>query len=112
MLWIIISGVYNFTDSFEQKNVHKVLEFTLPKDISSKLINTNGEANKTGTICYFPALTYENVTYTTFNCQSYLSRSALGDEYDTFTITFTGLSDLTKEGGLTGFHLKMPLLLI
>lgn len=112
MLWILISGVYNFTDSYEQKNVHKVLQFTLPKDISVKLLTTNGSATDKGTICYFPALTYENVTYTTFNCQSYLSRSEIGDSYDTYTITFTGLSELTKDGGLTGFHLRMPLLLI
>lgn len=112
MLWIIINGVYNFTDSYEQKNVHKVLQFTLPKEISVKLLTTNGSTTDKGTICYFPALTYENVTYTTFNCQSYLSRSEIGESYDTYTITFTGLSELSKDGGLTGFHLRMPLLLI
>lgn len=111
ILWIIDSGVYNFTANFAAANNRTVLEFSLPKDLSSKLPNVNGVYGTTGTIGYFPALAYENVTYTTFNCQSYLKRSAVGDDKDTFQLVYTGLSAISG-GGLCGFHLKMPLILV
>lgn len=110
-LWIIDSGVYNFTDSFKTTNNRTVLEFDLPKEISDKLYNTNGAYGTTGTISYYPALAYENVTYSTFNCQSYLKRSAVGEDKDTFQLVYTGLSAVSG-GGLCGFHLKMQIPLI
>ena len=110
ILWIIDSGVYNFTDNFTTKNNRTVLQFTLPKELSNRLCNTNGVFGTTGTIGYFPALAYENITYTTFNCQSYVKRSSLGEEYDTFQLVYTGLNSITG-GGLCGFHSKMPLIL-
>lgn len=111
ILWVIDSGVYNFTANFTQANNRTVLQFDLPKWLSNKLPNVNGVYGGTGTIGYFPALAYENVTYTTFNCQSYLKRSAIGDDYDTFQLVYTGLSAVSG-GGLCGFHSKMPLLLV
>ena len=51
------------------------------------------------------------MTYTTFNCQSYLKRYAIGEDADTFQLVYTGLSAVNG-GGLCGFHSKMPLLLI
>ena len=111
ILWLIESGVYNFTSSFTAKNNRTVLQFDLPKSLSNKIHNTNGAYGTTGTICYFPALAYENVTYTTFNCQSYLKRSAIGDQYDTFQLVYTGLSSISG-GGLCGFHSKMPIILV
>ena len=111
ILWIIDSGVYNFTSSFAAAKNRTVLQFELPKALSNKLSNVNGVYGGTGTIGYFPALAYENVTYTTFNCQSYLKRSAIGTESDTYQLVYTGLSAVSG-GGLCGFHLKMPLILI
>ena len=111
VLWIIDSGVYNFTDNFSTAKNRTVLQINLPKELSNKLCNVNGAYGSTGTIGYFPALAYENVNYTTFNCQSYLKRSAIGETYDTFQLVYTGLSDISA-GGLCGFHLKMPLMLI
>lgn len=111
ILWIIDSGVYNFTSSFTAAKNRTVLQFELPKTLSNKLPNVNGVYGGTGTIGYFPALAYENVTYTTFNCQSYLKRSAIGTESDTYQLVYTGLSAVSG-GGLCGFHLKMPLILI
>lgn len=111
ILWIIDSGVYNFTSSFATAKNRTVLQFELPKALSNKLPNVNGVYGGTGTIGYFPALAYENVTYTTFNCQSYLKRSAMGTESDTYQLVYTGLSAVNG-GGLCGFHLKMPLILI
>lgn len=111
ILWIIDSGVYNFTSSFAAAKNRTVLQFELPKVLSNKLPNVNGVYGGTGTIGYFPALAYENVTYTTFNCQSYLKRSAIGTESDTYQLVYTGLSAVSG-GGLCGFHLKMPLILI
>jgi hypothetical protein len=110
-LWVIDSGVYNFTDSFKTSKNRTVLQFTLPKSISDKLPNTNGVYGGTGTISYFPALAYENVTYTTFNCQSYLKRSKIGETEDTFQVVYTGLNAISG-GGLCGFHLRMQLLLV
>ena len=110
-LWIIDSGVYNFTDKFKTTNNRTVLEFTLPKSISNKLPNTNGVYGTTGTISYYPALAYENAKYTTFNCQSYLKRSKIGETEDTFQVVYTGLNSIT-DGGLCGFHLRMQLLLV
>ena len=111
ILWIIDSGVYNFTSSFAAAKNRTVLQFELPKALSNRLPNVNGVYGGTGTIGYFPALAYENVTYTTFNCQSYLKRSAIGTESDTYQLVYTGLSAVNG-GGLCGFHLKMPLILI
>lgn len=111
ILWIIDSGVYNFTDSFTASKNRTVLQFDLPKAISNKIHNVNGAYGGTGTIGYSPALAYENVTYTTFNCQSYLKRSAVGDTVDTYQLVYTGL-DAVNGGGLCGFHLKMPIMLI
>ena len=111
VLWLCDSGVYNFTDSFATAKNRTVHQFNLPKALSNKLPNVNGVYGGTGTIGYFPALAYENVTYTTFNCQSYLKRSAIGEEYDTYQVVYTGLSAVSG-GGLCGFHLKMPLILI
>ena len=111
VLWLIDSGVYNFTDAFKTTNNRTVLQFDLPKALSDKIHNVNGVYGTTGTIGYFPALAYENVTYTTFNCQSYLKRSAIGSEYDTFQLVYTGLNSVNG-GGLCGFHLKMPILLV
>lgn len=110
-LWIIDSGVYNFTDSFKTSKNRTVLEFTLPKSISNRLSNTNGAFGTTGTISYYPALAYENVTYTTFNCQSYLKRSKIGEMEDTFQVVYTGLASING-GGMCGFHLRMQLLLV
>ena len=110
MIWVIDSGVYNFTSSFKAANNRTVLEFDLPKELSNRIHNVNGAFGTTGTISYFPALAYENVTYTTFNCQSYLKRSKIGEEFDTFQMVYTGLSAVTG-GGLTGFHLKLPVFL-
>ena len=110
ILWIIDNGVYNFTDNFTTKNSRTVLQFTLPKELSNRLCNTNGVFGTTGTIGYFPALAYENVTYTTFNCQSYLKRSTIGETEDTFQLVYTGLN-IINGGGLCGFHSKMPLIL-
>lgn len=111
ILWIIDSGVYNFTSGFATAKNRTVLEFDLPKELSNKIHNVNGVYGTTGTISYFPALAYENVTYTTFNCQSYLKRSVIGEDYDTFQLVYTGLSAVSG-GGLCGFHLKMPMFLI
>ena len=111
ILWLCDSGVYNFTDSFATAKNRTVHQFNLPKALSNKLPNVNGVYGGTGTIGYFPALAYENVTYTTFNCQSYLKRSAIGEEYDTYQLVYTGLSAVSG-GELCGFHLKMPLILI
>ena len=111
ILWIIDSGVYNFTSSFTAAKNRTVFQFNLPKALSNKLPNVNGVYGGTGTISYFPALAYENVTYTTFNCQCYLKRSAIGTESDTYQLVYTGLSAVNG-GGLCGFHLKMPLILI
>ena len=111
ILWVVDSGVYNFTSNFKTANNRTVLQFTLPKELSDRLHNVNGVYGGTGTIGYFPALAYENVTYTTFNCQSYLKRSAIGEEADTFQLVYTGLSAVSG-GGLCGFHLKMPLILV
>ena len=111
ILWLIDSGVYNFTSSFSATKNRTVLEFTLPKALSNKIHNVNGVYGGTGTIGYFPALAYENVTYTTFNCQSYLKRSVIGEDADTFQLVYTGL-DAVNGGGLCGFHLKMPILLV
>lgn len=111
ILWVIDSGVYNFTADFEQTNNRTVLQFDLPKWLSNKIPNVNGVYGGTGTIGYFPALAYENVTYTTFNCQSYLKRYAVGTDADTFQLVYTGLNAVSG-GGLCGFHLKMPILLI
>lgn len=111
MLWVIDSGVYNFTDSFKTAKNRTVLQFDLPKEISDKIHNVNGAYGATGTISYFPALAYENVTYTTFNCQSYLKRSKIGEEFDTFQMVYTGLSAVSG-GGLCGFHLKLPVFLV
>lgn len=111
ILWVIDSGVYNFTANFTATKNRTVLEFDLPKDLSNRLHNVNGVYGSTGTIGYFPALAYENVTYTTFNCQSYLKRSAMGVDADTFQLVYTGLDAVTG-GGLCGFHLKMPLILV
>ena len=111
VLWLIDSGVYNFTSSFAAAKNRTVLQFDLPKALSNKLPNVNGVYGGTGTIAYFPALAYENVTYTTFNCQAYLKRSAIGEECDTYQLVYTGLSAITG-GGLCGFHIKMPLILM
>lgn len=111
ILWIMDSGVYNFTSSFKQANNRTVLEFDLPKSISEKMPNVNGVYGTTGTVSYFPALAYENVTYTTFNCQSYIKRTKVGEEYDTFQLVYTGCSVISG-GGLCGFHLRMPILLV
>ena len=111
ILWLIDSGVYNFTSSFAAAKNRTVLQFDLPKALSNKLPNVNGVYGGTGTIAYFPALAYENVTYTTFNCQAYLKRSAIGEECDTYQLVYTGLSAITG-GGLCGFHIRMPLILM
>lgn len=111
VLWLIDSGVYNFTSSFAAAKNRTVLQFDLPKALSNKLPNVNGVYGGTGTIAYFPALAYENVTYTTFNCQAYLKRSAIGEECDTYQLVYTGLSAITG-GGLCGFHIRMPLILM
>ncbi len=111
ILWLIDSGVYNFTSSFAAAKNRTVLQFDLPKALSNKLPNVNGVYGGTGTIAYFPALAYENVSYTTFNCQAYLKRSAIGEEYDTYQLVYTGLSAITG-GGLCGFHIRMPLILM
>ena len=111
IIWVIDSGVYNFTDSFSAKSSRTVFEFTLPKEISNCIHNTNGAYGTTGTICYFPALAYENVNYSTFNCQSYLKRSAIGETYDTFQMVYTGVSSISG-GGLCGFHSKMPVIMV
>lgn len=111
VLWVIDSGVYNFTSTFTAKNNRTILEFDLPKELSNKIYNANGVYGTTGTVGYFPALAYENETYTTFNCQSYLKRSAIGEDKDTYQLVYTGVSTV-KGGGLCGFHLKMPLLLV
>lgn len=111
IIWVIDSGVYNFTDSFSAKNSRTVLEFTLPKSISNCIHNANGVYGTTGTISYFPALAYENVNYSTFNCQSYLKRSAIGETYDTFQMVYTGVNAISG-GGLCGFHSKMPVIMV
>ena len=111
IIWLIDSGVYNFTSSFAAAKNRTVLQFDLPKALSNKLPNVNGVYGGTGTIAYFPALAYENVTYTTFNCQAYLKRSAIGEEYDTYQLVYSGLSAITG-GGLCGFHIRMPLILM
>jgi hypothetical protein len=111
LLWIIDSGVYNFTSEFTATKNRTVLEFDLPKDIANKIHNTNGVYGSTGTIAYFPALAYENTTYTSFNCQSYLKRSKVGTDSDTFQLVYTGVAACSG-GGLCGFHLKMPMFLI
>ena len=111
ILWLIDSGVYNFTSSFAAAKNRTVLQFDLPKALSNKLPNVNGVYGGTGTIAYFPALAYENVSYTTFNCQAYLKRSAIGEEYDTYQLVYSGLSAITG-GGLCGFHIRMPLILM
>lgn len=111
ILWLIESGVYNFTSDFTAKNSRTVLQFQLPKALSNQIHNTNGAYGTTGTICYFPALAYENVTYSTFNCQSYLRRSAIGDEFDTFQLVYTGVNSING-GGLCGFHSKMPIIMV
>ena len=111
MLWLQDSGVYNFTDAFETANNRTVLQFTLPKKLSDRIPNVNGVYGTTGTVMYFPALAYENVTYTTFNCQSYIKRSAIGDTEDTYQVVYTGCSAISG-GGLCGFHLRMPILMV
>lgn len=111
IIWVIDSGVYNFTDSFSAKNSRTVFEFTLPKSISNCIHNANGVYGTTGTISYFPALAYENVNYSTFNCQSYLKRSAIGETYDTFQMVYTGVNAISG-GGLCGFHSKMPVIMV
>ena len=111
IVWVIDSGVYNFTDSFSAKSSRTVFEFTLPKSISNCIHNTNGVYGTTGTISYFPALAYENVNYSTFNCQSYLKRSAIGETYDTFQMVYTGVNSISG-GGLCGFHSKMPVIMV
>ena len=111
VLWFRDSGVYNFTESFTAAKNRTVLEFDLPKTISDKIPNANGAYGTTGTIMYFPALAYENVTYTTFNCQSYIKRSAIGTDYDTYQIVYTGIESVSG-GGLCGFHLTVPILLV
>lgn len=111
IIWVIDSGVYNFTDSFSAKSSRTVFEFTLPKSISNCIHNTNGVYGTTGTISYFPALAYENVNYSTFNCQSYLKRSAIGETYDTFQMVYTGVNAISG-GGLCGFHSKMPVIMV
>lgn len=111
IIWVIDSGVYNFTDSFSAKSSRTVFEFTLPKSISNCIHNTNGVYGTTGTISYFPALAYENVNYSTFNCQSYLKRSAIGEIYDTFQMVYTGVNAISG-GGLCGFHSKMPIIMV
>lgn len=111
ILWLQDSGVYNFTDAFEAANNRTVLQFTLPKKLSDRIPNVNGVYGTTGTVMYFPALAYENVTYTTFNCQSYIKRSAIGDTEDTYQVVYTGCSAISG-GGLCGFHLRMPILLV
>ena len=110
MLWVIDSGVYNFTDAFKTAKNRTVLQFEIPKDLSNRICNVNGVFGGTGTISYFPALAYENVTYTTFNCQSYVKRSGIGEEADTYQLVYTGLSAVSG-GGLCGFHLKLPIFL-
>ena len=110
ILYIIDSGVYNFTTNFNTAKNRTVLQFDLPKALSAKIPNVNGVYGTTGTIAYFPALAYENVTYTTFNCQSYLKRSAIGTDVDTYQLVYTGLSAVSG-GGLCGFHLKMPIII-
>lgn len=111
ILWIIDNGVYNLNDNFKTKSSRTVLEFQLPKEISNCIHNVNGAYGSTGTICYFPALAYENLTYSTFNCQSYLKRSAIGEDYDTYQVVYTGLGAISG-GGLCGFHLKMPVIMV
>ena len=111
ILWVIDSGVYNITDSFKTQNNHTCFEFKLPKELSDLIPNVNGAYGATGTIGYFPALAYENTTYTTFNCQSYLKRSAIGENEDTFQMVYTGLGAVKAGSGLCGFHLRMPVLL-
>jgi hypothetical protein len=111
-LWIVDSGVYNITADFKTTANHTVYEFTLPKELSNLIPNVNGAYGTTGTLGYFPALAYENTTYTTFNCQSYLKRSAIGATEDTFQIVYTGLSAIKAGSGLCGFHLRMPVLLV
>ena len=112
LLWIIDSGVYNIIDGFATTANHTVYQFNLPKEISNLLPNVNGVYGTTGTISYFPALAYENTTYTTFNCQSYLKRSAIGETEDTFQVVYTGLTAIKAGSGLCGFHLRMPILLV
>lgn len=112
ILWIVDSGVYNITDDFKTAANHTVYEFTLPKEISNLIPNVNGAYGATGTLGYFPALAYENTTYTTFNCQSYLKRSAVGETEDIFQIVYTGLNAIKAGSGLCGFHLRMPVLLV
>lgn len=112
ILWVVDSGVYNITDDFKTAANHTVYEFTLPKEISNLIPNVNGAYGTTGTLGYFPALAYENTTYTTFNCQSYLKRSAVGETEDTFQIVYTGLNAIKAGSGLCGFHLRMPVLLV
>lgn len=110
-LWVLDSGVYNFTSSFATSNSRTVWEFKLPKTISNKIPNTSGVYGGTGTVSYFPALAYENVTYTTFNCQAYVKRTAIGESEDTYQVVYTGVSAING-GGLCGFHLKMPIKLV
>lgn len=112
ILWVVDSGVYNITDDFKTAANHTVYEFTLPKEISNLIPNVNGAYGTTGTLGYFPALAYENTTYTTFNCQSYLKRSAVGETEDIFQIVYTGLNAIKAGSGLCGFHLRMPVLLV
>lgn len=112
ILWVVDSGVYNITDDFKTAANHTVYEFTLPKEISNLIPNVNGAYGTTGTLGYFPALAYENTTYTTFNCQSYLKRSAIGETEDTLQIVYTGLNAIKAGSGLCGFHLRMPVLLV
>ena len=111
VLWMQDSGVYNFTDAFKATNNRTVLQFTLPKKLSERIPNVNGVYGTTGTVMYYPALAYENVTYTTFNCQSYIKRSAIGETEDTYQVVYTGCSAISG-GGLCGFHLRMPILLV
>ena len=112
-LWIIDDGTYNITSQWVEKSNHTVLQFKLPRALNEKIKTLNGDYTSTGTVAYEPALAYENTTYTTFNCQCYLKRSAIDTETGegTFQIVYTGLNSIKAGSGVTSFHLKMPLIL-
>jgi hypothetical protein len=114
ILWVIDNGYYYPTPTFETSNEKLVFEFDLPKSISNKICDQYGRYGDTGFIDHVPALA-SGYKPTRINCYATLTRSNIGDEVDTYQVTYVGLSSLVKEdlvSILVGFSVKIPILLV
>ena len=110
ILWITDSCMYNLTSNFNTLDERTVFRFSLPKELSIRIPDLNGDYVANGTVGFSPAIAYEHVTYTRFNCHAYIIRSEIGTDVDTFQLVYSGTSAISG-GGLCAFYLKMPLIL-